>query len=290
MVTNAIIPLFEQRTDDDDTLRDPDRGIPIRAISRAIAVLQAINRSGSLTMTNIAKGSCVPYPTACRIVQTLIHEGLIEREPDRKHYRPTALVQTLSHGFQGDGELIRVARPYMAALTREVGWPLSLCTHVGSTMVLRDSTHGLTSLTFNHYHPGFTMPMLACGAGLVHLAYCSDQEREIILEHIRLFEEDDTRHMLELVRDGGLLETVRRSGHAARGYNRFTRNPGKTSSIAVPLLKGGGIVGTLTLAFFSSSIEMNEAIRQLLPRLKACAATIGTTIEAGSNDVFVTDA
>lgn len=288
MATNAIIPLFEQRTDDDETLRDADRGIPIRAISRAIAVLQAINRGGSLTMTAIAQGSCVPYPTACRIVQTLIHEGLIEREPDRKRYRPTALVQTLSHGFQGDGELIRLARPHMAALTREVGWPLSLCTHVGSTMVLRDSTHGLTSLTFNHYHPGFTMPMLTCASGLVHLAYCSAEERKTILEHIRLFEEEDTRHMLELVRDGGLLDTVRRSGHAARGYNRFTRNPGKTSSIAVPLMNGEAIVGTLTLAFFSSSIEMNEAIRQLLPRLKACAAEIGSAITAGGSEVFVT--
>src|SRR3546814_8763270 len=82
---------------------DLERGIPIRSISRAIAVLQAINRGGSLTMMEIARASAVPYPTACRIVQTLLHEGLVERESARKRYQPTALVQTLAHGFQGHG-------------------------------------------------------------------------------------------------------------------------------------------------------------------------------------------
>src|SRR3546814_10891445 len=36
---------------------DLERGIPIRSISRAIAVLQAINRGGSITMMEIARAS-----------------------------------------------------------------------------------------------------------------------------------------------------------------------------------------------------------------------------------------
>ena len=87
-----------------------EKGGPIRAISRSIAVLQAINRAGSMSMTDISQASGMPYSTTRRIVETLLNEGLIEREPARKHYRPTALVETLSHGFQGHGRLVMTAR------------------------------------------------------------------------------------------------------------------------------------------------------------------------------------
>ena len=101
-----------------------EKGVPIRSITRSIAALKAINRHGSLSMMEIAKSAEVPYPTACRIVQTLLYEGLIEQEPARKRYRPTALVQTLATGFQHDDELVRIARPHIVALTARVGWPV----------------------------------------------------------------------------------------------------------------------------------------------------------------------
>ena len=78
-----------------------EKGVPIRAITRGLSVLKAINRGGSITMMQIARTSSVPYPTACRIVQTLLHEGMIEREPARKRYRATALVQSLASGYLG---------------------------------------------------------------------------------------------------------------------------------------------------------------------------------------------
>lgn len=78
-----------------------EKGVPIRAITRGLAVLQAVNQHGSLTMMEIAQSSRVPYPTACRIVQTLVHEGMLEREPGRKTYRATSSVLTLASGFMG---------------------------------------------------------------------------------------------------------------------------------------------------------------------------------------------
>jgi IclR family mhp operon transcriptional activator len=280
MASRAVIPLNPGRGNPSDIVADLEdesgagRGIPIRAISRALSVLQAINQAGSLNMMEISHASRVPYPTACRIVQTLLHEGLIEREEVRKHYRPTALVQTLSQGFQGHGELVQTSRPHITTLTREIGWPITLTTHVGSSMVLRDSTHSLTSLTFNEYHPGYAMPILDCAAGLVYLAFTAESERQTILSNLARLGDEETARMLELIHQGSLIEAVRDSGYAARGYNRFTLNPGKTSSIAVPILGRSGVLGCLTVAFFSTTLEIREGVRELFPRLKACAREI----------------
>jgi IclR family transcriptional regulator, mhp operon transcriptional activator len=72
-----------------------EKGVPIRAISRGLSVLRAVNANGALTMMEISQASEVPYPTACRIVQTLLHEGYLERDRGRKTYRTTALVREL---------------------------------------------------------------------------------------------------------------------------------------------------------------------------------------------------
>ena len=67
-----------------------EKGVPIRSVSRALAVLMSVNRKGAQTMMDIARSNAIAYPTACRIVQTLMHEGMLEREvgerqPRRNH-------------------------------------------------------------------------------------------------------------------------------------------------------------------------------------------------------------
>jgi IclR family mhp operon transcriptional activator len=120
---------------------DSDSSGNIRAISRGIKVLKTINQHGALSMMSIATLCDLPYPTACRIVETLQEECLIERERTRKYYRPTALVRTLSAGYNDDDDLAQSCRPHIVKLTRDVRWPISLCTRVGMSMMIQDSTH-----------------------------------------------------------------------------------------------------------------------------------------------------
>jgi len=251
---------------------------PIRALSRGLAVLQAINRGGSLTLMQIARASQVPYPTASRLVHSLMHEGLIEQEPDRKRYRPTALVQTLSNGFQGDGILIQAARPHIIDLTRRVGWPITLSTRVGHSMVIRDSTHSITALTFNTYHPGYSMPILEAAAGHATLAYMSDEDREQLLESMKLLPKIESPGILEMFQKEELASRIRTEGYAARMFNQFTANPGKTSSIAVPILRDAEVVGALTLAFFVRAAKMDQAEASFVRPLQETATNIAQSL------------
>lgn len=229
-------------------------------------------------MMEIARASSVPYPTACRIVQTLLFEGLIEQEPVRKRYRPTGLVQTLAHGFQGHAGIVQTARPHIVELTRRVMWPISLSTHVGSNMVIRDSTHSLTTLTFNDYYPGYSLPILECASGLVYLAHMPEDERAGILASLKRLPDRIPVHTMRMIEEESLLEDIRRQGYATRGNNHFTRNPGKTSSIAVPIFEHGRVAGALTLAFFSSAIRMTDAVAQFVEPLRETGFMITTEL------------
>lgn len=252
-----------------------DQDNNIRSISRALAILRAINRTGSLTLTEIAKAVDVPYATALRIVRALVTEGVIEREPDRKRYRPTALVQSLAYGFQNHDQLVVTARPHIVALTQEVYWPISIVNRVGNAMVVRDSTSTQTPLTFNHYYPGWQVPLTVSASGRVYLAHCPAHVRKELIAYYRADASSAELATLQAFEDTGEADRIVNQGYAAVARTGYSANPGKTSSIAVPLFIGDELSGSVTLVFFAAAMPLADAVGRFVEPMKRCAARIG---------------
>lgn len=255
-------------------------GVPIRAISRGVSILQAVNRSGSISLMQMSRQTSIPYPTVCRIVHTLLHEGLIEKEPDRKRYRPTILVQSLASGYQDDSRLVKAARPHIVALCKRVAWPISIATRVGNKMMVRDSTHSLTSLTLSNYFPGYTLPLAECSTGKVYLAYCSREERESIRAGFCVSEDAPDKLGLLLTQNDAMVDAIRRQGYATQVRNVYNATPGRTSSIAVPIMSDGAIVGAMALIFFAAGMKMQEAEQRYVPELIATGRAISADLDA----------
>lgn len=259
---------------------EAEKDYSIRAITRCIAVLQAINRGGALSLTQIAQSADIPHPTATRIVRTLVGEGLIEQEPSRKRYRPTALIQTLSCGFQNHDKLVSTARPHITRLTQRIDWPISVVTRVGRAMVVRDSTSTQTSLTFSNYYPGWQVPILPSASGRVYFAYASPEEQQDLLKYYRLNAQGLDSLMLREFESGEAVAKIREQGYAAVSRTHYSANPGRTSSIAVPLFEGDTLIGALTLVFFANAVPISDAIRRFLGPLREVADVIGREMAA----------
>lgn len=257
---------------------DGEKDGSIRAISRGLRVLQAINRGGSITMMQICRQVGIPYPTACRMIETLIKEGMVEREPARKRYRVTALVRTLSVGFQEEDQLVAVARRHIVALCSRHGWPISIATRVGQSMMVRDSTHKLTSLTLANYSPGYTLPILECSTGKAYLAFCGEEERTATIAGLRRLDGPAELSAAMLLRDDFMLRQIRAAGYAAQARNTYTAVPGKTSSLAVPIIKNGEIRGALALIFFVAAMPLSRAATLYVPDLQATADAIAAEL------------
>ncbi|WP_226634370.1 helix-turn-helix domain-containing protein [Novosphingobium profundi] len=264
---------------------EPFRGKDvIQSLSRSINVIQAINRYGSLGLTEISSAAGIPYPTAYRIVNTLIEEGLIEREPTRKRYRPTALIQTLSCGFQNHDRLVNVARPLIQGFTRDHHWPLSVVTRVGSKMVVRDSTSTQTTLTFNNYYPGWQVPLLASASGQVFFSFSDEAEQaELLSQSQRIHEPLDTV-ILRDFQSGKAQVRIRECGYAAVARTPYSATPGKTSSIAVPIFDGhGDLLGALAFVYFANSMPLSQAIERYLEPMLGVSARIADGLFAMGN-------
>ncbi|WAC71968.1 helix-turn-helix domain-containing protein [Roseateles sp. SL47] len=249
-----------------------ERSVPIRSVSRSIAVLQAINRGEWLTVMEISKAVGLPYPTTFRIIQTLMHEGLVVCEASCKRYRVTALVQSLALGYADRGSLIEQARPRMVSLTQTHAWPVSLTTRVGRSMIVRDSTHTLSSLTFCNYSPGYSLPLLECASGHAFLANVGTEERLSLLAGLEEYERRTP--LLEMLKSERLVQNIRDKGYATWERNPHSQFPGKTSAIAVPVFEAGTVAASLTLVFFASAMPMAEAVQRYAGDLMSAACEI----------------
>lgn len=250
----------------------------ILSLVKSIHVIQAINLHGALSLTEIAQSAGIPFPTAYRIVNTLLREGLIEREAGRKRYRATALIQTLSCGFQNHDRLVSVARPITAAFTDRHHWPLTLVTRVGDKMVVRYSTNDRTTLTFNNYFPGWQIPLFASASGQAFLAFAEEDERRRLLDQSQATSAQDAL-MLRQFEDGSAVRRIREQGYAAVSKSHFSANPGKTSSLAVPIFDADTLVGSLAVVFFANAMTLEKAITDLLAPLREVAERIKGGLE-----------
>ena len=255
-----------------------DRDGAIRSLSRGIAVLKAVNLNGTMTLMEICESCAIPYATASRIAQTLVAEGLIARDPGGKRYRATGLVRALAQGYQGSGRLAMAARPHIIALTRKIGWPVSVTTRIGPDMVVQDSTHSHTTMAFSSPDPGYSLPILECSAGIAFLSSLPEEQFQHIHAGLRALGMPHLRHALDRIAESDLRAQVRAHGFATRSNVPYTRHPGRTSGIAVPLFDGGGVAGAMTVIYFASAMRMAEAVHRLLPDLRATAVAIEASL------------
>jgi IclR family mhp operon transcriptional activator len=161
-----------------------------------------------------------------------------------------------------------------------VGWPITLSTHVGHSMVIRDSTHALSALTFSEYFPGFASPLVESAAGLAYLGAIGPAERTDLLTSMKVLERPEWLHAIADLEDGATIAAIRAQGYAMRNFNRFTRNPGKTSSIAAAVLDDDHPAGAISLAFFASAMSMETAVARFADPIRTCAAAISAELSA----------
>jgi len=249
-------------------------GVPIRSVSRAFQALECINRLNHPTIMEIKEDCNLPYATVYRIIKSLMHDGWIEVEESRKRYRPAQKVWSLVCGFQTEDLLVSTARNHLVQLTNDLHWPVTLSIRVGNRMMVKDSTHTITAQTFANYYPGYTLPILSCGAGKAYLGFCPDEERETLLEAARKSGSDEVRFDLQIVEEPEFLPQIRRQGYASHARVAHNEAPGRTSSLAVPVFVGGKLEASLALVYFEKSMSEAQAIERYTEPLQQAAARI----------------
>jgi IclR family mhp operon transcriptional activator len=199
----------------------------------------------------------------------LIELGYASRVSRQDGYRLTDQVLALAGGVRFIDHLVDAAIPHMARFTSEHGWPLYLATLSAGAMTIRHSTAPESPMSFETAGYNRRSPLLIGALGRAWLAFCSEEERRVVLRSA------GARPGPALT---AALEQIRREGIA------FTRPPRPTRihGMAVPILGKGRVLGSLSMRFPSSAMSEEVAGQRFGRRLAQLARSIAADVDSKS--------
>lgn len=246
---------------------------PIRALTRGLDALTVLNSRDGATVSEVAQEIRLPRTTVYRILETLCNAGFVFRDAADDRYRLTIEVRRLRHA-DDDAWVSQIAKPRIDALGRDIVWPVSIATLSGSTMILRESTDHDTPLAIERYSAGFRVPLLASAAGRAFLAHCPEEERTALIDILaRSNREDDKLARAPRTELQRMLAEIKREGYAT---STKTRRLVDEVSLALPVNSRDRVFASLTVRFITSAVPLKTALERFLPKLRQCAADIGT--------------
>ncbi len=240
----------------------------IEPVRRSFAVLEALSRRRSSTVSLLTGETGLPRPTVVRLLQTLIALGYATRLSRQQGYRLTDRVLGLSESIRFVDHLVDAAIPHMSRFTAEHGWPLYLATLSYGAIVIRHSTAPESPMAFEGAGLNARRPVLISALGRAWLAFCSDEERRNILRDIGGLSRRQEEALDEL------LARVRREGVAFTQPPRPTRLHGMAVPVRQQGRQGGRVIASLSMRFPRSAMTEEEVARRFGRRLQALARAI----------------
>ena len=240
----------------------------IEPVRRSFAVLEALSRRRTSTLSLLARETGLPRPTVVRLLHTLSALGYAQRVSRQLGYRLTDRVLGLSGAIRFVDHLVDAAIPHMSRFTAEHGWPLYLATLSHGAITIRHSTAPESPMAFEGAGLNSRRSVLESALGRVWLAFCSETERQTILEDAGVTE--PALH--------SSLERARKVGYAFTASTRASRIHG----IAVPLRHRRRMLGSLSMRFPRSAMSEQQAAEKYARPLATLARAIANDVVQSS--------
>lgn len=245
----------------------------VRGLARGLQVLRALNamENGHATSQQLSEVTGLHRTTVRRLLETLVEEKFVRRSASDDSFRLTLQVRSLSEGFTDDERIATVAPPIMGQLMQRVVWPSDLTTPDGDAMIIRETTHRFSPLSFHRAMVGRRLPMLLTAAGRVYFSMCPDAERDDILEVLRSGAGGEQQ--LKLAQDEtyirNLVRQTRADGFGSNQGDWFDQR--KIGAVAVAIQCGGRVLASLNVVYLQQAISAAEATRRFVPELQRAA-------------------
>jgi len=252
-----------------------DDDVLIRAVSRALAVLRLMNTAQRWTIHELHQRLDLPKSTLFRILATLQADGYVRADVARGQYTLSGKVRELGGGYTEQAQIVAAGSPIALRVTRAIKWPLAIGVRDGNALVIGCSTMPYSPLAVHATTIGHRLTLVGSAMGLAYLAFCSAEERNIVLDWLHETREPgDTTTPVDL---RARIDLVASQGYAVRQPDRNS----DSATLAVPILAGGPSGGQSMAALGMTTfgnIMNRRTVSQYLPVLRDTAREIAAAV------------
>lgn len=254
----------------------------VRALERGLEVIERLREAESLTLNDLHLHTKLSRATLLRALKTLEQRGWVQSGREGGVYRPGPKMFDSTTGKRLHRTLADLAVPILNDLGKKVVWPSDVGICRGHSMVILESSRRNSPFVINRKAIGRRPSLLKSAMGRAYLAFCTQDERERLLERLRRSTHPDDK----LVAMTSLVDRILRDTHS-RGYG--VREPGywagaddyggEVSSIAVPVMVGETVAACISLLWVTGVSTVEEFARENLGSLKKAAAKLTRCLE-----------
>lgn len=250
----------------------------VQGLSRGLSILHAINRSigGWATIADLSLQTGLHRTTVRRMLETLQQEGYVRRSASDDSYRLNQKIRQLSDGFTDDEWISEVANPILGELLQKLIWPSDLCTLDGDSMLVRETTHRFSPLSFHRAMIRQRMPLLFTSAGRAYLAFTGEEERKELLQLLCSGNDEQASFARNGVLVEQMLDKVRRQGYAFNDGEWSQQI--KVAALALPVRHEEKVIASINVVFLKKAVSIGEATERFLPVLKDAVNRIETML------------
>jgi len=233
--------------------KEPQGASPLLVLSKVANILDCFSiEHPEPTLQHIIRTTGLPSSTCQRLVQSLLHEGFLDRDGDR--YRiGIGLVRWATPGTFGL-DIVRLIKPVLQQLRDDTGETASLYTRDGAfrTIVAVAETRHVVMRPFM---VGMVMPIHAGAPGKIFLAHDPDAWEVLDPARLERFTGSTPRNLDRLKEQADVART---QGY----YAAFGERNEDVGSISAPVLDHTGkLTAALGLGFPTQRITENDAVR-----------------------------
>lgn len=261
----------------------------VRGLSRGLALLNALNRiDGGANVARLSELTGLHRTTVHRLLETLQEEGYVRRSESDDRYCLNLRVRELSEGFRDEQWISALASPLLGQLLKEVVWPTDLTTLDVDAMVVRETTHRFSKLSFHRSMIGRRLPLLQTASGLTYLAFCPKAERDSIIDLLARQSRPECRLARDRPALDDLLARVVKRGYGENHMN-WTEEP-KMAGVALPIRGEEGLLGCLGLVYVATAMSTETAAKRYLPAIRRVVDEIEREVAKAASKTAPADA
>ena len=240
-------------------------GETVRAVERALAILQVMNRQPVSSVDYLHKTTRLPKATLVRLLRTMVNAGYVTNDVRQAGYQVTSLVTSLSCGFYGDPLVVEAGHAWAINLTRQLKWPVSIAVFDEDAVVIRFSTVGDSPMSPFHATINMRLGLFPRALGRAYLAYCSEEQLAAIVA--RCSQSEDPENALARNPQGlrEMIEKTRRAGYAIRDR---TVSPRNSNTIAMPIMMGGEVRASIGVTYFTAAMRSKADLQECISALR----------------------
>jgi IclR family mhp operon transcriptional activator len=254
----------------------------IRALERALDVMQALQDSKAMELKDLHLATGLPKATLLRILTTLQSRGLVWRRIADRAFLPSVAWRRRLHSLDDEERLVEAAAPILERLCAKVSWPSILAAPRLDCMEVIETNSPVAYVSHFPLGPvGFRINWLRSATGIAYLAHCSDGERAAILARLQASphpgdavsrDEKWVARRLAQARDRGYgFRDASFGGHFDKSRREY--DDGR-DSIAAPIVVGDHVLGCVNLTWSTRVADLKSIASKHLGELRDAADRI----------------